>query len=286
MIRAALALGGSGAVTYTLYSHFLDENPLTNKRRFILWGPNFDVRLGRLVSKSQKNHFLKANKVVGQDQALHKLAYGICTELLAHLPPCAPRDWNVTVVRDSSPNAFAVPDGSIFLTTGLIYLADCPDELALVLAHEVGHVYLRHSAHQMSTMLSVSILASLVQYLVFGETYKIVDDVQKLFLSLPMSREHEYEADRFGCKMTTDTGFDNNKGPRILGKLRKLEGQVVPWVSTHPPTEERVKELRLEVMKLKDLTVPEDAQMKRKKLRYLDKLMTGARGELTKAVTA
>lgn len=280
MIRAALLVSGAGAATFSAYNYFLEENPLTNKRRFILWGPGFDVRLGKLVSNSQKQVYKQTGKVVAQDRFTHQLAHGIATELLKHLPATAPRDWNLTVIQDSSPNAFAVPDGSIFLTTRLIELADSPDELALVLAHEVGHVYLRHSAHQLSTQLSLGLLASVVQFLVFGETYKVVDDVQTIVLRLPMSREHEYEADKFGCRMSTEAGFDNNRGPRILMKLKKLEPASSPWLSTHPATDERVKELRLEVMKVKDLTSPEDAKQLREQLSYLDKLMTRAKAEL------
>lgn len=280
MIRAALLLSGAGVVTYSTYSHFVEENPLTNKRRFMLWGPGFDVRLGKLVSNSQKRSYQQAHKVIDQDKFTHKLAHSIATELLKHLPATAPRDWNLTVVRDSQPNAFAVPDGSIFITTKLIEMAENPDELALVLAHEVGHVYLRHSAHQLSTMVSLSLLAATIQFLVFGETYKIVDDLQTLVLRLPMSREHEFEADKFGCRMSTDAGFSSNLSPRILVKLNKLEPASSPWLSTHPATDERVKELRLEVMKLKDEASPEDAQHKREQLNYLDKMMTKAKTEL------
>jgi len=280
MIRAALLVSGAGTVTFSAYNYFLEENPLTNKWRFMLWGPSFDVRLGKFVSSSQKQAYQKTGKVVPQEQCTHKLAHSIATELIKHLPTTAPRDWNLTVVQDSTPNAFAVPDGSIFITTRLIELADSPDELALVLAHEIGHVYLRHSAHQISTQLSLGVLASVVQYLVFGETYKIVDDIQTLVLRLPMSREHEYEADKFGCIMSTEAGFDNNRGPRILMKLKKLEPASSPWLSTHPATEERIKELRLEVMKVKDTASPVDAQYQREQLTYLDKLMARAKAEL------
>lgn len=74
------------------------------------------------------------------------------------------RDWNITVIDDPMVNAFVTPDGSIFVFKGLIDLVDSVDELGFVLAHECSHVYLRHTANQLSTRAIISMMLMMAQF--------------------------------------------------------------------------------------------------------------------------
>jgi predicted Zn-dependent protease len=76
--------------------------------------------------------------------------------------------WKFNALRDSSPNAFALPNGSIYINTGLLALLEDEAQLAGVLAHEVTHVSRRHTYAQNRSMrkkiLAINILSTIASW--------------------------------------------------------------------------------------------------------------------------
>ena len=81
-----------------------------------------------------------------------------------------PFDFKFYVINALDPNAFAIPGGYIFITTGLIILADNEQEIAGVLSHEISHVTQRHVAQMIekSKRLSIATLAAMVAGMLAG----------------------------------------------------------------------------------------------------------------------
>jgi predicted Zn-dependent protease len=160
-------------------------------------------------------------------------------------------NFTFTVLNTPDVNAFALPGGYIYVTRGLVALADSEAQLAGVLAHEIGHVTARHAAQRYSW-------ASIAQ---FGELLLRSSDLKglgdafgiggQLFLS-GYSREQEFEADTLGIRYLAKAGYDPRGVPQFLAKLRehaKLEaarsgtGQdpdQFQLLGTHPRTIDRV----------------------------------------------
>src|ERR1043166_3099847 len=73
-------------------------------------------------------------------------------------------NWNFRAVRDPQPNAFALPNGSIYVTTGLMALIDNESQLAAILAHELTHVMRRHTYLQNRSLrkkfLTINVMAA------------------------------------------------------------------------------------------------------------------------------
>ena len=152
-------------------------------------------------------------------------------------------------------NAFALPSGTVIFTDQLVRLSERDEELLGVLAHEIGHIERRHGLRQVLQGSALGLLAMTVT----GD----VSSVSSLIASIPVvltqlgySRDFEHEADRFAAELMAAQGVD----PALLGSmLMRLEQAARPcpqaarceetehgwssYLSTHPPTAERLQQL-------------------------------------------
>jgi len=154
------------------------------------------------------------------------------------------------VIKDTSINAFAAPAGHVFFFSGLIQIMDNVDELASVLAHELGHVSARHLAVRIerSTKIGIATMAGILAgVLVGGEaagalmTGSIAAGAQA---ELGYSREDERQADQLGFKYAHKSGF-NTHG--MISTLKKIQREkwygsqnIPPYLLTHPGAPERM----------------------------------------------
>jgi len=142
-------------------------------------------------------------------------------------------------------NAFALPGGIVIITDDLVKLAENQDEVAGVLAHELGHVHHRHGLRGLARASSFSF----VLMFVVGDAGSLLNDVAALgtvFLQLSHSRTFEREADAHAVTLMHKTGRDPLALANMLTRLEGVHSQQDPerdaspsWLSTHPATEER-----------------------------------------------
>ncbi|KAG2426351.1 hypothetical protein HXX76_013108 [Chlamydomonas incerta] len=158
--------------------------------------------------------------------------------------------WEFAVIDNPTPNAFVVPGGKVVVFTGLLrLLGHSDDELAAVMAHEVGHILARHTAERMST-LNVWTLMNMVLRLTLG--FGLPNVAMYMGIFLPYSRLAEYEADLIGLRLMARACFDPTAAPHMLAKLNAKEKQMqqrglasaIPaFLRTHPLTEDRVRKV-------------------------------------------
>lgn len=150
------------------------------------------------------------------------------------------------------PNALALPDGTVVMTDGLVYLAEQDDELLAILAHELGHVRERHALQRIIASSGVAALL----YAMTGDVSGLAASAlaaPTILLHLHHTRSLEEDADRFAFALLREHGIAPSAFATIL---RKLEGasEVAEleerpsrwsWLSTHPPTAERARQAEL-----------------------------------------
>ncbi|GGE44873.1 M48 family metallopeptidase [Actibacterium pelagium] len=149
-------------------------------------------------------------------------------------------------------NGLAAPDGRIFITRGFFnkYRAGevTADELASVIAHELGHVALGHSRRRMidfsgQNALRTALGMILSRFLPGFGVY--VANFLTTLLAARLSRADEYEADAYASALLVKSGIGTAPQKSLFGKLEgltKQRGGAVPaWLMSHPKTEERIQ---------------------------------------------
>ena len=152
----------------------------------------------------------------------------------------------LVVVNADLVNAFALPGGIIVFTKGLIDNALSAGEVAGVMAHEIGHIVHDHGIQRMYRTAAVSVLSSLmVGDLVTGA---LLVNLGELTLNRGYSRDAEREADRYALTRLKAAGIDSSGLEaflaRALEESRKREDSLYRFLSTHPPTAERLEAVR------------------------------------------
>lgn len=155
--------------------------------------------------------------------------------------------WHVHVVDDPKVvNAFATPGGHLYVYSGLLMAAENEAEVAGVLAHEAGHVVGRHSARQMVNLFGLNAVASLALGENPGLLQQLATQIVGTGALLAHGRGAEHEADVFGVRYASGAGYDPKGIATFFQKLKAKEGktnQLMTWMSTHPATSDRIKNI-------------------------------------------
>lgn len=154
--------------------------------------------------------------------------------------------------HDRQVNAFALPDGRIYVTLGLMRMIQsssrAEDELAFVVGHEVTHVAERHSASQARKTLPANLAAILLGVATKNNTIGTLGRYGAAAYSSSFSRKDEYEADKGGLEAMVRAGYDPNAAPVMLQRLKQQGGEqnrlVNGWFGSHPLTENRVERVK------------------------------------------
>lgn len=155
-------------------------------------------------------------------------------------------------------NAFTVPGGSVYIFTGLLDRLKNDDEIAAVLAHEVGHCSAKHTIKKFQAALGYQLLGSIVMSQVeMGEMAAQVasmssDAVMQLVFSA-YGRQDELEADKLGLKYMNFAGYDMNAMISTFELLKKeSKGPEVPTIlRTHPHLDDRIAAVKEEIERIR-----------------------------------
>jgi predicted Zn-dependent protease len=150
--------------------------------------------------------------------------------------------WEVKIIKDDETlNAFCTPGGYIYVYTGLIKFLDSEDELMGVLGHEIAHADLRHSTRQLTKIMGLQVLLSVVSG---NSDPSMMEQIALALTSLKFSRTHETEADEHSVHYLCNSGY-NAAG--AAGFFEKLQGSSTPpeFISTHPDPGNRVENIHL-----------------------------------------
>ena len=158
--------------------------------------------------------------------------------------------FKVTILNSPAINAFALPDGRLYITRGLIALANDKAELASVLAHEMGHVIARHAAIREEQARQVAIIGHVVSDVLSDPQVGALALAKSKLTLAAFSRAQEFEADGIGVGISARAGFDPYGASRFLSDMQRnadlkaSDGagpRGIDFLSSHPATPERVK---------------------------------------------
>lgn len=156
--------------------------------------------------------------------------------------------YTFTVLKNDTANAFVLPGNHVFVFTGLFKYTRGEDELAAVLAHELGHTLARHSGEKISGSMLVTMLARF-SLLVdpSGTLYSLFLPTATLLHDLPNSREAEVEADQIGIYLAGEACYDPKAARNVFVSMKNEEmtshgnSKGPPqFLSTHPSHDTRI----------------------------------------------
>ena len=141
------------------------------------------------------------------------------------------------------PNAFALPDGRIYMTDALVRLAKSDEELLAVLGHEAGHHVHRHGMRQALESSSVFLAAGMLFGDVSGSSLAV--SIPAVLLSNGFSRGHEREADAYAFDLLRRRGHSPRAFAALMRRLAAERPEAdgrgpLGYLSTHPPSPERI----------------------------------------------
>ena len=211
------------------------------------------VNAGSVKAYAQMMAEAQKKGVLDKDAAQVKRVRDITNRLIPHTaefrPDAAKWPWEVHVISVDEVNAWCMPAGKMAIYTGLIQkLNATDDEIAAVMGHEIAHALREHArermSRQMGTQAAVGIVGALFGVGQLGQG--IANTVADVTLNLPNSRLHETESDRIGVELAARAGFDPRAAVTLWEKMGKLGGGSQPpkWLSTHPPHQDRINDLR------------------------------------------
>lgn len=165
------------------------------------------------------------------------------------------KGYHFLIMDSEEINAFAAPGGFIFVSRGMLRLCRSEDDLAAVLAHEVGHVQLKHAIGAISNSRWTSaftILTAEAGKNLGGQALKdltqafegSISDISKKLITSGYARGQERDADKVAVTIMPRLGYNPSA---LVAVLQNMSAKVKPeagFGKTHPPPADRIKDLR------------------------------------------
>jgi predicted Zn-dependent protease len=193
-----------------------------------------EIALGELIMEHlYSTDALERYDGSSADSAIHMIA----GYLIDHLGN-SKYDHQIFLIPDSEVNAYALPGGNIIVNSGLVEFADNPEELAAVLAHELGHIELRHISDKLAREFGMQLLIILLT----GGDVSMITEVSQSMISSSYARKQEAEADDFALSLMELTGIH----PRYMADLFQRMKDEQSWesdlefLSSHPSLNKRI----------------------------------------------
>lgn len=207
-----------------------DENPFTlsveNEEKI------GDLIVEKMIINNPQTEILK-NPVI--DSAVFEITQRLTSKI-------GPTDYEykIKVINDPQINAFTLPGGNIFIYSGLIEFADNPEQVAAVLAHEIGHAEKRHIVSKLVKELGIGVLFSILA----GDGGVIISEIFRTAASTVFDRSQEREADEFALKLLEKASIEPVAMAAFFRKLDAKTGGLhdeLELLMTHPNNSSRVK---------------------------------------------
>jgi len=220
-------------------------NVATGKEDLILISTEREIGMGSSLSKQVEERYklVEDQEIQERVQKIGKRLVEVCDrkELIYYFK----------VLDKDDVNAFALPGGWVYILKGLIEEVKSDDELAAVIAHEIGHIAARHSVKKLQTGLTSTLLMILAAGANTDREFKQGANLALASLMSSYSREDEFEADRRSVRYCKAAGYDPNAIITFLETLREIHRKKPlrpkSYFRSHPYVAERIGVVKQEI---------------------------------------
>lgn len=223
-----------------------EYNIVTGEQESYFYNTDKEVQMGQAIAKEVEKEYKPADDPLMQKRLedIGKRIAAVCDRKEI--------DYHFRVLNDEEVNAVSLPGGFVYVNKGLIDKVANDDELAGVVAHEVGHIVARHSIKKLQGMMGYNFLRILtVVAPVNTAEVGTAADAAFTELMLGYSREDELLADRLGARYSKLAGFNPRGMITFLQKLQEINRrkplQQKSYFKTHPYVPDRIRVVKQEL---------------------------------------
>lgn len=222
-----------------------EYNIVTGEEEAYFYSTDKEVQMGRSIAKEVEKEY-KLN----DDPLIQKRVEDVGKKIAA---VCDRKEieYYFKVLDEEEVNAVSLPGGYVYINKGLIEKVDNDDELAGVIAHEVGHIAARHSIKKLQGMMGYSILRILAASVPQTAQAGSAADIAFTQLLIGYSREDELLADQLGARYAKLAGYDPHGMISFLKKLQEIDKRrplrEKTYFKTHPYAPDRIRVVKEEL---------------------------------------
>jgi MAF protein len=233
----ALVLSTSGCST--------EYNIVTGQQESFYYSTDKEVQMGQALSKEIEKKYKLADDLLIQQrvQVIGQKIVAVCDR--------KDIDYHFKVISEEETNAVSLPGGFIYINKGLIDKVKNDDELAGVIAHEVGHIVARHSIKKLQAVMGYSLFR--IMTIAVPQKGEVTNSADLAFteILLGYGREDELLADRLAARYTKLAGYNPGGIISFLTNLQESEHRKPlrpkSYFKTHPYVPDRIRIVKQEL---------------------------------------
>ncbi|MBU1996996.1 MAG: M48 family metalloprotease [Candidatus Omnitrophica bacterium] len=220
-----------------------EYNVVTKKQEVILYDTDKEIRIGDSVAIKIENEY-----DVIEDVDVNERVEGILDRIVG---VCDRKNlkYFIKVLEGEDLNAISLPGGYVYIFKGLYDSVDNDDQLAGVIAHEVGHITAKHSIKRLQNVYG-ALMLQLLAVQTAGEVSGGVNlAINSLFVAY--SQDDEFLADKLSVKYMKKAGYDPREMVVFLNKIKKDHEKTplkqINYWKTHPNPSKRIAIVNQEI---------------------------------------
>jgi len=199
-------------------------------------------------SKEEQDRINRSN-LIYNDPALTAYVNEVTQKLIPDNVKEKELSIDVKIIKNPLLNAFAYPNGAIYVHTGILAKMDNEAQLSTLLGHEMTHVTHRHAVRQFRTVKNTTAVLATIQmasvpFGAYGDLANVLGTVGVMASITGYSREMETEADREGMHLMAEAGYDPQETPKLFVYLKsdlvKNDVKEPFFFGSHPRLQERI----------------------------------------------
>ncbi|XP_061209336.1 metalloendopeptidase OMA1, mitochondrial isoform X1 [Neopsephotus bourkii] len=256
--KILLSVSSFGVLFIVFYFTHLEETPITGRPRLLVFGKEHFRELSQMEYKMWMEEF--RSKMLPETDPRYqvvKRVVGHLSESNKDIPQVSALEWVIHVVEEPGVNAFVLPNGQVFVFTGLLNAVSDIHQLSFILGHEIAHAVLEHAAEKASLVHFLDFLSLIFLTMIWAicprDSLAVVGQwlqskLQEFMFDRPYSRTLEAEADKVGLQFAAKACVDVRASSVFWQQMElaeTIQGQpkLPEWLSTHPSHENRAEHL-------------------------------------------
>ncbi|NXX57299.1 OMA1 Metalloendopeptidase, partial [Scopus umbretta] len=256
--KILLGVSSLGVLFVMFYFTHLEETPITGRARLLMFGKEHFKELSQMEYDMWMEEF--KSKMLPETDVRYQVVervVGHLSESNKDVPQVSALNWVIHVVDEPGVNAFVLPNGQVFVFTGLLNAVSDVHQLSFILGHEIAHAVLEHAAEKASLVHFLDFLSLIFLTMIWAicprDSLAVVGQwiqskLQEFMFDRPYSRTLEAEADKVGLQFAAKACVDVRASSVFWQQMElaeTIQGQpkLPEWLSTHPSHENRADHL-------------------------------------------